>query len=75
MSTIDDYADLRDFLKQSADDKYRDFSMKICTSKHLFGASEYHKYESMPTKFRKKKLRSLLQLILLLMKKFYCVVS
>ena len=36
MSTIDDYADLRDFLKQSADDKYRDFSMKICTSKHPF---------------------------------------
>lgn len=36
MSTIDDYVDLRNVLKQSADDKYRDFSMKICTSKHPF---------------------------------------
>lgn len=34
MSKIDDYAKLRDCLEQSIDEKYRDFSMKICRSKH-----------------------------------------
>ncbi len=34
MSQIDDYAKLRDYLKQSIDEKYREFSMKICQSKY-----------------------------------------
>ena len=36
MNTIDSYSKLRDALERCADDKYRDFSMKICTSKHYF---------------------------------------
>ncbi len=31
---IDDYSEMQSRLKQSADSKYRDFTMKICTSKH-----------------------------------------
>lgn len=34
MNKIDNYVKLRDCLKQSADEKYRDFSMKICRSKY-----------------------------------------
>lgn len=34
MNQINDYAQLRNELKQSTDDKYRDFSMKICNSKY-----------------------------------------
>lgn len=36
MDTIDSYAKLRDELERNADGKYRDFTMKICTSKHPF---------------------------------------
>ena len=34
MDTINDYATLKTKLAQSADDKYRDFTIKICTSKY-----------------------------------------
>lgn len=34
MNQIDDYVQLRNDLERSADDKYRDFSMKICNSKY-----------------------------------------
>ena len=33
---MDSYRELRGKLEQSADDKYREFAMKICTSKHSF---------------------------------------
>ncbi len=34
MNQINDYNELKNDLEQSADGKYRDFSMKICTSKY-----------------------------------------
>ena len=36
MNTINSYAELTDRLKRCTDKKYRDFSMKICTSNHKF---------------------------------------
>lgn len=36
MDVIETYSELRDKLEQSADTKYRDFTMKICPSKHSF---------------------------------------
>ncbi len=34
MSTGDDYNEIRDELRRSADGSYRDFTMKICSTKH-----------------------------------------
>ena len=34
MSSISSYDELRKMLKQSADDNYREFTMKICSTKH-----------------------------------------
>ena len=36
MDAIDDYTKLKDKLEQNTDDKYRDFTMRICPSKHPF---------------------------------------
>lgn len=36
MDTICDYPELKNKLEQSADSEYRDFTMRICPSKHVF---------------------------------------
>lgn len=61
MSTIDSYTDLKDKLEQSTDDKYRDFTMKICPSKHSFLGVRVPQIRKLASGVPKEKIEELLK--------------
>lgn len=62
MNTIDNYTDLINNLKQNADNKYRDFSMKICTSKHFILGVRVPKIRKCASQIPKEKIEEFIKI-------------